>query len=145
MCVLNSSVVSNSLHPHELYSPPGSSVHGLSQARKLDWVVIHFSRGYSWPRNQTCISCIAGILPEPYLPGSLFIDKQLGSFILLQKQWLLIGVPAVDLWKTLPELPAGLLIEELSRFFPESQDDMEKLGTLPLLPKHPLESVLFFT
>lgn len=72
-----------------------------------------------------------------YLPGSQFIDRQLGSFILLHKQWLLIGFPAVDLWKTLPELPAGLLIEELSRFFPKSQDDVMKLGTLPLLLKHP--------
>ena len=27
-------------------SPPDSSLHGLSQARKLEWVVIHFSRGY---------------------------------------------------------------------------------------------------
>ena len=37
------------------------------------------------------------LLPEPYLPGSLFIEKQLGSFILLQKQLLLIEFPAVDL------------------------------------------------
>ena len=30
-------------------SPPGSSVHGISQARILQWVVISFSRGPSWP------------------------------------------------------------------------------------------------
>ena len=29
-------------------SPPGSSVHGISQARILEWVAIFFSRGYSW-------------------------------------------------------------------------------------------------
>ena len=29
------------------YSPPGSSVHGISQARILEWVVISFSRGFS--------------------------------------------------------------------------------------------------
>ena len=40
------------------YSPPGSSVHSISQARILDWVAISFSRGPSWPRDQTCISCI---------------------------------------------------------------------------------------
>ena len=39
------SVVSYSLLPHELYSPAGSSVHGIFQARILDWVVIPFSRG----------------------------------------------------------------------------------------------------
>ena len=35
------------------YSPPGSSVHGILQARILEWVAIHFSRGSSQPRAQT--------------------------------------------------------------------------------------------
>ena len=39
-------------------SPPGSSVHGISQARILEGVAISFSRGSSRPRDQTCISCI---------------------------------------------------------------------------------------
>ena len=47
------------LQPHELYSPPGSSVHGMFQARILEWVAVSFSRGSSWPRDWTCISCIA--------------------------------------------------------------------------------------
>ena len=41
-------------------SPPGSSAHGILQPRILEWVVIPFFRGSSWPRDQTCISCIAG-------------------------------------------------------------------------------------
>ena len=41
-------------------SPPGSSVHGISQARILEWVAISFSRGSSWPRDQTHVFCIAG-------------------------------------------------------------------------------------
>ena len=40
-------------------SPSGSSVPGISQARIWDWVAISFSRGSSWPRNQTCISRIS--------------------------------------------------------------------------------------
>ena len=32
-------------------SPPGSSVHGILQARILAWVAIPFSRGSSWPRG----------------------------------------------------------------------------------------------
>ena len=36
----------------------GSSAYGISQARILDWVAISFSRGYSWCRGRTCISCI---------------------------------------------------------------------------------------
>ena len=39
------SVVSNSLRPRGLCSPPGSSVHGILQARILEWVAISFSRG----------------------------------------------------------------------------------------------------
>ena len=38
--------------------PPASSVHRISQARRLEWVAISFSRGSSWPRDQTRVSCI---------------------------------------------------------------------------------------
>ena len=41
-------------------SPLGSSIHGISQTRVLEWVAISFSRGSSRPRDRTCISCIAG-------------------------------------------------------------------------------------
>ena len=39
-------------------SPPGSSDNGVSQARILDWAATSFSRGSSWPRDWTHISCI---------------------------------------------------------------------------------------
>ena len=58
-------------------SPPGSSVHGISQARILEWVTIPFSRVSSPSRDWTCISqvyCLAGgfLTSEP--PGkSIFI------------------------------------------------------------------------
>ena len=49
-------------------SLPGSCVHGISQARILDWVAISFSRGSSQPWNRTLISYIApGIV---CLPGT---------------------------------------------------------------------------
>ena len=41
-------------------SLPGSSVHGISQARILEWVAISFSRGFSRPRDRTQVSGIAG-------------------------------------------------------------------------------------
>jgi len=43
-------------------SPPGFSVHGILQARILDWVAVPFSRGSSQPRDQTWVqsACIAG-------------------------------------------------------------------------------------
>ena len=47
-------VISNSLRPHGLYEEPlGSSVHGIFQAKMLEWVVISFSRALSWTRDQT--------------------------------------------------------------------------------------------
>ena len=39
--------------------PPGFSVHGIFQAIILDWVAISFSKGSSWSRDQTLISCIS--------------------------------------------------------------------------------------
>ena len=54
---------------------PGSSVHGISQARTLEWVVISFPRGSSWPRDQipgSChISCIADGFFTIEPPGKL--------------------------------------------------------------------------
>ena len=41
-------------------SPPGSSVHGILQARILEWVAIPFSRRSSWPRDRPRVSYIAG-------------------------------------------------------------------------------------
>ena len=41
-------------------SPPGSSIHGILQARILERVAMSFSRGSSWPRDGTQVSCIAG-------------------------------------------------------------------------------------
>ena len=40
--------------------PPGSSVHGILQARILEWVAISFSRGSSQPRDWTWVSHIVG-------------------------------------------------------------------------------------
>ena len=43
-------------------SLPGSSAHGILQARILAWVTIPFSRGSFQPRDRTRVSCIAEIL-----------------------------------------------------------------------------------
>ena len=40
-------------------NPPGSSVHGIFQARIQEWVAISFSRGSSWPREWNHSSCLA--------------------------------------------------------------------------------------
>ena len=41
-------------------SLPGFSIHGIFQARVLEWIAISFSRGSSWPRDRTQFSRIAG-------------------------------------------------------------------------------------
>ena len=43
-------------------SPPGYSVHGILQARKLEWVAIPFSKGSSLPREGKELACNAGDL-----------------------------------------------------------------------------------
>ena len=47
-------------------SPPGSSVHGILQARVLEWVAMPASRGSSQPRDQT------HIFMSPALAGGFF-------------------------------------------------------------------------
>ena len=49
----------STLQPTES-SPPGSPVHGSLQASMLQWVAMPFSKGSSWPRDQTWVSSIAG-------------------------------------------------------------------------------------
>ena len=58
--------------------PMDYTVHGILQARILEWVAIPFSRGSFWPRNRTGISCTAGDFfnswatreaPRPYCKG----------------------------------------------------------------------------
>ena len=60
-------------------NPPDSSVHGIFQARILEWVAIPFSRGSSRPRDQTCVSM------SPALVGSFFTTGTTWEGPLLQQ------------------------------------------------------------
>ena len=65
-------------------SLPGSSIHGMFQARVLEWVAISFSRGSSWPRDSN-----PGL---PHCRQTLYPLSHKGSPILridLNKKWLL--------------------------------------------------------
>ena len=85
-CMLSSSVLSDSWRLMDC-SSPGSSVHGILQARILEWVAMPSSRGSSQPTDQTgifCISCIGRwILYLPSNRGSLKVGSRY-LFILLQ-------------------------------------------------------------
>ena len=61
MCVLSHSVVFDYCDPKDC-SLAGSSVHGILQARIMEWVAVSFSRRSSQPRNRTQVSCIADSL-----------------------------------------------------------------------------------
>ena len=57
----------------------GSSVHGNSPARLLEWVTISYPRGSSRPKDPICISCIGRqiLLPLSYLESSFWAPKSL--------------------------------------------------------------------
>ena len=76
-CTLCCSVMSDSLWPHGLYSPPGSPAHGIFQARILEQIAISYSRGSYWPRDWTCASCISSHL------GSLLPTEDISLLIMI--------------------------------------------------------------
>ena len=60
-------------------SLPGSSVHGILQARILEWVAIPFSRGSSQPRDQTLISYVSSLAGRFFTTSATWED--IGSSI----------------------------------------------------------------
>ena len=60
-------------------SPPGSSVHGILQARILKWVAIPSSRGSSQPRDQTHLSHISW---SPASAGRFFATGATWDFVI---------------------------------------------------------------
>ena len=59
VCVLVAQSCPTLCNPMD-YSPPDSSVHGILQARILEWVAILFFKESLWPMDRTLVSCIAG-------------------------------------------------------------------------------------
>ena len=58
-------------------SVPRSSIHGISQARTLEWVAISFSRGPLWPRDRALISCIGRQMLYPWATREAQIWREL--------------------------------------------------------------------
>ena len=72
------SVVSDFCNPMDC-SLPGSSVPGILQVRILEWVAISYSRGSSWPRDQTQVSCMWGRFFTIWATGEVLISVKLLS------------------------------------------------------------------
>ena len=75
------------------YSPPGSSVHGILQARILEWVATLSSRGSSQPRDQSHVSFVSLTLTGGFhlvLPGKpLYTGVEAKEFSVSKKLRLL--------------------------------------------------------
>ena len=70
LCCVVLSRFNPTLCSHVNCSPPGSSVHGILQARILEWVAMPSSRGSSQSRDWACGSCT---------PGRIFTSEPLGK------------------------------------------------------------------
>ena len=68
ICIFNHSVVSNLFDPMDC-NLLGSSVHGNTLARILEWVAISYSRGYFWSRTRSSSPTLAGGFFTTELPG----------------------------------------------------------------------------
>ena len=94
-------------------SQPGSSAYGISQAVILEWVAISSSRGSSWSRNWTCISCIAGKFFTCWATAKVFKHlmkwSEVKSFSLFPTPWTVayqaspsMGFSRQEYWSGLP-------------------------------------------
>ena len=103
------SVVSDSCNPLDC-SPPGSSVHGISQARTLGWVAISFSRGSSRLKDGTCVFCLSRWILYHWATGALNISQSLSSSPVQQGLFNLPRAPhCITFW--------GVLILECPYFY----------------------------
>ena len=90
-------------------SLPGSSVHGIFQARILEWVAIPFSRGSSQPRDRIRVSCIVGrsfaVWATREAQSTTLIAPKWTTFLVSSSAWISFGrgdippVPGLSLKK----------------------------------------------
>ena len=76
-------------------SPPGSSVHKISQARILEWVAIFFSRVSSHTRDWTCISCIDEWILYHWATREAQTKPRQNLILSCLDQWLSLSVPCL--------------------------------------------------
>ena len=78
------------------HSPPGFSVHGILQARTLEWVAVSFSRASFWPRDWTCSSWGFFTMEPPGKLLSALISRLFSSLLTMGP-------------KNISPLPAGMM------------------------------------
>ena len=80
-------------------SPPGSNVHGISQARTLEWIAMPSSRGSSWLRDWTPVSCTVGRFFTAQPPRKR--HQLWWSYPISSKEKMASGRPVLP-WKHIP-------------------------------------------
>ena len=81
------------------YSLPGSCIHGILQARILEWVVISFSRGSSHPRDWThvcCVPCIGRQILYHWRPSFKEESEKVGLKLNIQKMKFMASSPIIS-------------------------------------------------
>ena len=94
---------------------PGSSVYGISQARKLEWVAISFSGGSSPPRDQTWVSCIG-----TWILYCWVARKAHRSPLTITNQWIIYKFEYEKCYHMLPcedMSPVWVTVEDLKNYF----------------------------
>ena len=87
-------------------SPPGSSVHGILQARILEWVAIPFSRRFSQARDRTQVSCTGRwILYHLSHEGIQHYKVNTNRKVTQVKKWSVVTNPRGSLACPLPTTP----------------------------------------
>ena len=71
-------------------NPPGSSVHGILQARILEWIATPSSRGSSWPRNGTWVPYVSSIGRQVLYRTNCEVPKW--KLFVYKWKWILQGV-----------------------------------------------------
>ena len=110
---------------------PGSSGHGILQARILEWVAISFFRGPSQPRDRTHISCFA---------GRFFTTEPLGKPIISHSgQFSSVAQLCLTLCNPMNRSTPGLLVHhQLTEF---TQTHIHQVSDA-IQPSHPLSPLL---
>ena len=99
-------------------SIPGSSFHGIFQARILEWFAISFSKGSSHPRDWTLVSCLAGRFftnwaTKEALVNQLYSDKN--KWMNEQIHELIIPISVEKMWYIHPMNIQFSSVQSLSR------------------------------
>ena len=109
-----------------VWSPPGSSVHGISQARILEWVAIPFTRGSSPPRDGTQVSCLAGrfstteALGKPNKPLVRLEKKKRGYKLLISEM-------KEGTWLQIP----WTLYKIIKEYYAHKVDNLDEMDQIP--------------